>query len=188
MSQIIRRDFQPNSVTVIDDALGIIEYVATTPTVDSYGEVVDPKGADTSRLEKNGPLLADHNYAVDSVLGRIIDCRLVGKQLIMRVQFALNVPSNPQPRKIYEMVKAGYIPACYIGFIPTQISYPTDVDWKNVCEDLGMGDLENSVRCVYRGFQLLELSVVAIGANQDCIAKAYAAGIVEDADLLRVPA
>jgi phage head maturation protease len=184
---MLKRQISTGKTRMVDEAKGIVDFVATSPTPDSYSEVVDPKGADTSRTEKNGPLLVDHNYTCEAVIGKQINSWLEGRQLIMRCQFAIDVPENTLAIKIFAMVKAGYIRACSIGFIPTQVCKPSDSDWKEVCDDLGLGGLENSVRCVYQKWQLLELSICAIGANPDAVARAYQDGIIEDSDLLRWP-
>ncbi len=176
---MLRRDLNTGRVRVLDEQRGIVEFCATSAAIDSYNEVVDPDGCDLSRFQKNSPLIDSHNYgSVANVLGKVNDIRKErgenGTELIATVQFAIDVPENDLARQSFAMVKAGYIKACSIGFIPTQTCQRNDSQFSEVCEDLGLGDLEDSIRCVYRQWTLLELSVCAIGANPDAVARTAA--------------
>ncbi len=178
-TDMLRRDLNTGRVRVLDEQRGIVEFCATSAAIDSYNEVVDPDGCDLSRFQKNSPLIDSHNYgSVANVLGKVNDIRKErgenGTELIATVQFAIDVPENDLARQSFAMVKAGYIKACSIGFIPTQTCQRNDSQFSEVCEDLGLGDLEDSIRCVYRQWTLLELSVCAIGANPDAVARTAA--------------
>jgi phage head maturation protease len=185
-----RREIFPGKVRIVDEFKGIADFVATSAAVDSYGEVVDPNGADMSRFQKNSPVIDSHDYSsVGNLLGKVNDTRLSNRQLIMQVQFAVDVPSNTLAQKAFAMVKAGYLRGCSIGFLPTKTLTRMDPgdDWEKAIEDLDLEDQQDSIRCIYRAWQLLELSICCIGANPDAVAKSYRAGIISDSDLASVP-
>lgn len=192
MSTTLRRPFH-SSIRAIDSSRGIVQYISSSQAIDSYNEVVSMQGWDGSRLEKNAPVVDSHNYAsVECLLGKIVQSAIRKGQLIQDVQFAIDVPSNVLAQKAFAMVEAGYLKGCSIGFIPTETvsRFDNSDQWDEVMDDLGLGDLENSIRCVYTKWQQLELSICCIGANPDAVViqNAVKAGILDDHDLERWPA
>lgn len=187
-TDMIRREIGTQT-RVIDAKRGTVEYIASSQAVDSCGDVVCAAGADFSRFERNAPFVDSHNYgSIDCLLGKVIDFRVVGKTVVETCQWAIDVPTNTLALKGFQMTQAGYLKAVSIGFIPQKTCRPNSAEWQSVCEDLGMGDLEDSIACVYQKWLQLELSACCIGANPEAVAKSRAAGIIEDSDLLRFPA
>lgn len=180
-----RCQLHPKHIKVIDAAKGTVEYVASDESIDSYAEVISASGWQFNRFQKNAPFVDSHNYqSIDCLLGQVIDYRVDNKQLIETVQWAIDVPTNFLAIKGFQMTQAGYLKAVSVGFIPLEyVGKWMGSDWDEVMDDLGMGDLEDSVRCVYTKQEQLELSVCCIGANANAVARAYKAGILNDADL-----
>lgn len=186
IGQKARCELHPREIKVIDAAKGTVEYIASDESIDSYNEVIAASGWKFDRFEKNAPFVDSHNYAsIDCLLGRVIDYKVENKQLVETVQWAIDVPTNFLAIKGFQMTQAGYLKAVSVGFIPTQYvgKWDTTGTWDEVLDDLGMGDLEDSIRCIYTEQQQLELSACCIGANPNAVARAYKAGILNDADL-----
>ena len=183
--QTLRRPIHPE-IRVIDAARGTVEYIASDESIDSYGEVVCARGCDLTRMQKNAPFVDSHNYSsVDCLLGKVVDFKIARGQVVETVQWAIDVPTNFMAIKGFQMTQAGYLKAVSIGFIATKIARPSDPkgDWQAACEDLGLGDLEDSIQCIYQKWMQIELSCCCIGANMNAVAKSYKAGILNDSEL-----
>jgi len=122
----------------------LIEFIASTGNEDLEGEVIDSKGWDLSNVGKNLPLLWSHD-ARELPIGKVVEARIDDNSLITTVSFANKI--NDFAKKVYELVKAGFLNAVSVGFIPT--AYDAE------------GNMINQ--------KLLELSVVNVPANEEAL-------------------
>jgi hypothetical protein len=167
----------------------MVEYIASDESIDSYGEIISAKGWRFNRFVKNSPFVDSHNYkSIDCLLGKVIDYQVKDNQLVETVQWAIDVPQNFLASKGFAMTQAGYLKAVSVGFIPTKLvnRYDQTGTWDVAVEDLGMNDLEDSIRCIYLEQEQLELSACCIGANENAVAKSYKAGVLTDSDLEQI--
>lgn len=185
---IIRREI-PAEVRVLDSQAGIVEYVASDESIDSYGEIIRAKGWRFSRFSKNAPFVDSHRYdQVECLLGQVIDFRVDGRRLVETVKWAIDVPSNQRARIGWDMTRGGYLKAVSVGFQPIQMATRWDQDktaWIQQLRELGLHE-EDGVRAVYIEQEQIELSAVIIGANPNAlvaVGKAYKAGVLRDDDL-----
>ncbi len=183
--QTLRRTIHP-VVKVLDAAKGIVEYVASDESLDSYNEIVRAAGADFTRFQKNAPFVDSHNYeCIDCLLGKVIDFRVQGRQVVETVQWAIDVAQNEMAQLGFAMTQAGYLKAVSIGFIPT--SYVSKWDQNPTGFQEAMKDANvpagTDVRCIYLKWLQLEMSACVIGANANAVAKAYKAGVLSEAQL-----
>src|SRR3954468_16810044 len=82
-------------VRIIDAKQGLVDYVASDQTLDSYNEIIVASGWKFSRFAKNSPFVDSHDYyCIDKLLGKVVDFRVDGKKLIEQVQWAIDVPEN----------------------------------------------------------------------------------------------
>jgi hypothetical protein len=180
----LRRTIHPE-VKVLDEKNGLVEYIASNATVDSYNESIDPAGWRFDHLDKNAPFVDSHNYeSIGSMLGRIVDYGVKNSALVETVKWAIDVPECPMARLGFNMTKAGYLKAVSVGFQPVRMvsRYDPNLEgWNAACERLRLDP--DSVRCIYLEQQQRELSACIIGANPDAVAKSYKAGILTDDDL-----
>lgn len=187
MKKIIRT-LHPE-IKVLDATQGIVEYIASNETIDSYQEIVRADGWKFNRFEKNAPFVDSHNYeSIDCLLGKVVDFRVVGKNLIETVKWAIDVPLAETAKKGFQMTQAGYLKAVSVGFMPTRYVTKWDNDpseFNEQYEELGLKPTDN-VRCIYLEQEQLELSACVIGANPDAVARAYKAGILDDAWLEKI--
>ena len=127
-----------------DEKADLIEFVASTASIDREGESIDPKGWDLSNIGRNLPLLWAHNAHILPI-GKVISARVEGESLITGVEFAHKV--NAFAKEVYDLVKAGFLKAVSVGFMP--ISY--DAQGKMTSQEL------------------LELSIVNVPANKEAL-------------------
>jgi hypothetical protein len=188
MTATIRRLLHPTA-KVLDAAKGIVEYVASNETLDSYREVIRVAGWKFDLFEKNSPFVDSHQYdSVQQLLGKVVDFQLTkanGKPaLVETVQWAIDVPENSLAMLGFKMTEAGYLKAVSVGFWPTKIASPSENrgEYTKHCTELGLtGDA--APRAIYIEQQQVELSACVIGANPDALARSYKAGLLTD-DLL----
>jgi hypothetical protein len=181
---IIRRTIHP-TVRVIDAKEGMVEYVASDETLDSYREIIRAGGWRFSMFEKNAPFVDSHDYySIDKLLGRVVDFRVEKRQLIETVKWAKDVEENTLAKLGWKMTEAGYLKAVSVGFWPTKSVGPSDgTRWTEQLTDLKIDPDKASVRRVYLEQEQVELSACIIGANPNALAKSYKAGALTDDDL-----
>lgn len=175
-------------VRIIDRAKGTVDYVASDPTLDSYSEIIDPRGWRFSRFEKNSPFVDSHDYyCIDKLLGRVTDFRIEGKALVERVQWAIDVPENALAQLGWKMTLGGYLRAVSVGFVPVRYVSKwrhTPAEMADAVKELGLDAATAAqVCCIYLEQEQLELSACIIGANPNALAKAHKDGAVGDGDL-----
>lgn len=173
-------------VRVVDASQGIVDYVASDETIDSYWEVIRAEGWRFTNFRKNAPFVDSHDYSsVGQLLGKVIDFHVSKKQLVERVQWAIDVPENTLAQLGWKMTAAGYLKAVSVGFWPTRFVTKWDTDpkpFQQQLEQLGMKE-GDGVRCVYLEQEQVELSACIIGANPNALAKAFKDGAVTEADV-----
>jgi len=172
-------------IRVLDSKQGLAEYVASDETIDSYREVIRANGWRFNYFAKNAPFVDSHEYSrIENMLGKVIDFRVVGKQLVETVKWAIDVAENKVAQLGWKMTEAGYLKAVSVGFWPVKTLTPHS-DTKGFNEQLkDMGLADNApVRAIYTEQEQIELSAVVIGANPNALAKGYKAGVLNDADL-----
>lgn len=174
---------------VIDPKMGIVEYIASDQTIDSYREVIMASGWRFDQFQKNSPFVDSHDYStIGKCLGKVIDFKVQGDKLVETVQWAIDVPQNEMARYGYDMTSAGYLKAVSVGFMPVRTATKWDNDptsWQECLKKLNLHE-EDGVRCIYLEQQQNELSACLIGANPNALARAYKAGIINDDALEKI--
>jgi hypothetical protein len=184
----IRRPLQIE-VRVIDEKKGLVEYIASDETLDSYREIIRAEGWRFTNFRKNAPFVDSHDYyTIDNLLGKVSDFQIKDKQLVETVQWAIDVPENILAQRGFAMTKAGYLKAVSVGFWPTRMANRWDADrtaYDQQLAELGMTSMPDSQkpRTIYLEQEQVELSACIIGANPNALAKAFKAGLLTDADL-----
>jgi hypothetical protein len=180
MSTLLRRTIHPEC-KVLDAKAGIMEFVASDETIDSYKEIVRASGWRFSMLQKNAPFVADHDYKLASGIGKILEWKVAGKQLIETVQWAIGI-GNDLADKGWKMYEAGFLKAVSVGFWPVKFTTQGEAEHTKQLTDMGI-KADVGVRTIFTEQEQIELSAVVIGANPNAVARAYKAGIFTDADL-----
>ena len=185
---IIRREI-PTEVRILDDKAGVVEYVASDESLDSYHEVIRANGWRFNRFAKNAPFVDSHRYdRIEDLLGQVVDYRVDGKRLVETVQWAIDVSDNQRARIGWAMTRAGYLRAVSVGFAPLRVVSRWDQDktgWLAQLKELGLHE-EDGVRAVYVEQEQLELSAVIIGANPNAllnVGRAFKCGALTEDDV-----
>src|SRR5690348_11568919 len=103
-----------------------IRFVFSDGTVDRAGDRIDPAGWQTASFMKNPVALWAHNSFAPPI-GRASNVAQVGDKLKGDIEFML-ADINAFADSVYKMVKAGFIKAVSVGFIPLEWSFATDKD------------------------------------------------------------
>jgi phage head maturation protease len=148
-------------------SLPVLDFVASTATLDRYHEVIEPAGWRLESYRRNPVFQNAHNYGdILFTLGKALttEVRAIGERqaLCQRIQFATEV--NPVARIAYGLYKGGFLNAVSVGFIPLK--------WEDGDGGRGASEREAlergaSPRRRYLEQELLEVSAVAIPANPD---------------------
>lgn len=175
-------------VKILDAKKGIVRYIASDESLDSYREIVAARGWRFDRFKKNAPFVDSHNYAtLGNLVGMVINYEVKGSQLIEDVQWAIDVQDNDLARLGFQMTEAGYLKAVSVGFIPVRYVSRYSGDEKDFTDAVKALNLAAETaalaRVIYLEQQQIELSACIIGANGNAVAKAFAGGALSDEDL-----
>lgn len=173
---------------IISEADGLVDYVASNETLDSYNEVIHAKGWRFTRFAKNSPFVDSHNYwSIDKLLGSVESARLEGRDLIERVRWAKDVAENKLAQLGWKMTLGGFLKAVSVGFFPVRYVGNGKDGWTQALQLLGIKPEDGQhIRYIYLEQEQIELSACIIGANPDALAKSFEAGCLKDADLASV--
>lgn len=118
-----------------------IEFVASDETIDRYGESLKIADWDLRNFKKNPVLLVNHDYSVESIVGKAKNIRrnLQEKKLVFEAVFH---EITEKARSVKQLVEEKFLKTVSVGFIPH-----TDEKGKSVT------------------LELLEISFVPIPAN-----------------------
>jgi hypothetical protein len=173
---------------IISEAEGLVDYVASDATLDSYQEIVDPKGWKFTHFAKNAPFVDSHDYwSIEKLLGKVTSFQVKGGQLIERVQWAKDVAENKLAQLGWKMTTGGFLKAVSVGFFATRYHYAGSPGFADAASALKL-DVATATACrvIYTEQEQIELSACIIGANPSALAKAWGAGCVRDADLAAI--
>lgn len=175
---------------MLDSKTGLVEYVASDESIDSYREVIRANGWRFDRFNKNAPFVDSHDYSsIEKLVGSIIDFRVVGNKLVETARWAIDVPENRLAKIGFAMTERGHLRAVSVGFIPVRYLTKGDAGraenwqtWQQQLQELGLNE-QSAPRVIYTEQQQIELSSCIIGANANALAKSYKDGVIDDADL-----
>jgi len=170
---------------ILDRERGLVDYVASDQTLDSYNEVILASGWRFDLFSKNAPFVDSHDYSsIEKLLGRVVDFRIEDDRLIETVQWAHDVPENGLARLGWKMTLAGHLRAVSVGFVPAKTLSPLDADprpYEKRVRELGLE--ANPPARIYTEHQQIELSACVLGANPNALALARSQGAITDGDL-----
>ena len=156
----------------------ILDFVASTATLDRYQEVIEPAGWRLDSYRRNPVFQNAHNYGdILFTLGKALCTEIrnvgAGQALCQRIEFATEV--NPVARIAYGLYKGGFLNAVSVGFIPLR--------WEDGQGERGAEKRGASPRRRYLEQELLEVSAVAIPANPDALALGVKSGAIARSDV-----
>lgn len=167
-----RKTYAAAPVAVDEDAR-TIRYVWSDETVNDYGDIVRTSGWDLSRYAKNPIALWMHD--MHQPIGVGVDYGTKGKQLVGGIKFAA-AGTSPWHDMRWNLARQGVTSAVSVGFDPIERVWHDD-DEERMALGLGAFGVEITKA------QLLEISLVSIGANPNALREAraqLAAGMSRD--------
>jgi len=185
----LRRTLHPET-RILDAKAGLIEYVASDETLDSFREIIRAEGWRFTHFNKNAPFVDSHDYyTIERQVGRVVDFKVTGKKLVETVKWAVDVAENSLAQLGWKMTEAGYLKAVSVGFWPVKMVTRWDKDraetrpvWDQQLAELNL-PAEAKVNAIYMEQEQVELSACIVGANPNALARSYKAGVITDADL-----
>lgn len=183
--QTLRRTIHPQT-RVLDAPAGLVEYVASDETCDSYNEVIRARGWKFDLFEKNAPFVDSHKYdSIEHLLGKVVDFQVKGGQLVETVKWAVDagLPETHLANIGFRMTAAGHLKAVSVGFFPEE--FVTPANQKEFQKQLGELKLAKGQipSRIFTRQQQVELSSCVIGANPNALARAFKAEVITEADL-----
>jgi len=162
---ILRRQIDRLEIRAKSEEERMVEFVASTSSVDSYGTVLPVDKWDLSRYAKNGVVGYQHDIYYsddpDNVIGRG-EAFVEDEQLVIRIYFE-PADINPKAEKVYKKVLFGSINSVSVGFVATDAGH-----WGR------KSDGEDPDVYYFNGQELLEVSVVNIPSNPDAVKRSIA--------------
>ena len=162
---ILRRQIDHLELRTIDEERRMVEFVASTGAVDTYGTVLPTDLWDLSRYARNGVVGYQHDIYYsddpDNVIGRG-EAYTANGELLIRIFFE-PAELNPKADKVYRKVLFGSINAVSVGFRATAPGR-----WGR------KADGEDPDVYYYNGQELMEVSVVNVPSNPDAVKRSAA--------------
>ncbi len=162
---ILRRQIDHLELRTIDEERRMVEFVASTGAVDTYGTVLPPDLWDLNRYARNGVVGYQHDIYYsddpDNVIGRG-EAYTANGELLIRIFFE-PAELNPKADKVYRKVLFGSINAVSVGFRATAPGH-----WGR------KADGEDPDVYYYNGQELMEVSVVNVPSNPDAVKRSAA--------------
>ena len=173
---------------ILSEADGLVEYIASDATLDSYQESILPTGWRFNLFQRNSPFVDSHQYhSIEALLGKVVSARVEGGQLIETVQWAKDIPEHKLAQLGWKLTLGGFLKAVSVGFRVLKSAGPHDQGWNGYVAESGLGaDEAAKCRRIFVEQEQLELSACVIGANPAAVAKALQEGCIRDADLAAV--
>ncbi len=140
------RDINLRTKSIDELNMIVTGVIGSTGAKDRHGETINPEGWDLKNYKKNPVILFGHDYNALPI-GKAINVYVEDNKLKFDIQFA----STQFGKEVFSLVKDGFLKAVSVGF--------KVIDW---------GD-ESKGEFTYMKQELLELSVVPVGANQDAL-------------------
>lgn len=139
----MKRAYSLLDIKSFDDSTRTITGIASTPTADRMGDVVDPKGA---QFKLPLPLLYQHDS--NCPIGQVIDAKVTKNGIEITAQIAKGV--TQQIEDAWALIKSGLVRGLSIGF-----------------RSLDSEAIPNSWGVIFKAWEWLELSCVTIAANAE---------------------
>ena len=135
------RAYSTFTIKAVDDDQRIIDGIASTPSPDRIGDILEPKGA-TFALPL--PLLWQHNAA--EPIGHVTHAKVTADGIAIRAQIAKGV--LPRIDEAWALIKSGLVRGLSVGF-----------------RALDTEQIPNSFAVKFKAWEWLELSAVTIPMN-----------------------
>ncbi|HEX7123609.1 MAG TPA: HK97 family phage prohead protease [Gemmatimonadaceae bacterium] len=132
------------------DPAPVVDFVISTAAVDRDRDVIAVDGWDLAAYRRNPVVLWAHSRR-DLPIGRALDVHIDGSSLVSRAEFA-SADLNPFAGQVYRMLRAGFLNAVSVGFVPQEWTWDEQRGGVNFLRQ-----------------ELVEFSVVPVPANPEAL-------------------
>lgn len=162
---------------------GQVRHWISTTTLDSYGEMMMPKGAELKYYKKNPMVLWCHNYREpENVMGSNIDLEVYDRGIVALTQFAM---TEEKAAQVYRLYKGEHLRMWSVGFIPIKGRKPDEKERDKFSIIIGPPPDPTKLNYIHEKWRLLEYSAVPVGACPDAITIAVAKSLDLSDDLIK---
>lgn len=158
----LKKAFSLLEVREVGDEARTITGIATTPKIDSYGDIVEPEG-----VQYRGPVNLFLYHDRTKPVGNVA----FGKATKAGIPFTATIPDVAEEGTVRERVNEAWhslkyklLQAVSIGFKPVEWSY-----------------MDDSYGIRYMSWEMLELSLVGVPANPDAVIQTVKSAGMTDA-------
>ena len=140
-----------------DDEDYTIRFKITNESMDRDGETIKAEWIDWKHFDNNPVFLIDHNYAVWSIAGKVINRETTGTETYLTVVLAKGIPAGELVKSLHTQWMIKWVS---IGFMPLQ--------------------RDANDRSIIIKSEALEASAVAIGSNREALMDEKSAQICKE--------
>lgn len=131
---------------------------------DRDGEVLIPKGMDSTEFMTNPVVVLMHNYS-ELPIGKITNLEVTNDAVYAKIKLS----ATPRGQEIFQLIKEGVLRACSVGFIAIKsVEAGTSAFREYVTQNFN-GIIGKTVRRIITEWKLIENSLVTIGANPEAL-------------------
>ena len=171
--EVTRKQFNGDMTIAPDEERTIIAKISTT-SIDAEGDYICPDGADFTRFLKNPVIHADHDYKLESVIGKAIALSVDETGIVAKIKLA----DTERALDAWKLIKGGYVRANSIGFITRESLIKGTESFTNFIKEKSLKIGDNCRRIIKR-FELIESSICSIPSNPDALAFALSTKSIE---------
>ena len=171
--EVIRKQYVSEIKLNPDSEKTIIARISSTAT-DADGDVIDPEGCDFKRFMANGVIHKNHDYRVESVIGKALEVSTDAKGIVAKIKFADTEAAND----VWKLVRDGYVKANSIGFIIRDYVIKGTKEFTDYIKSKGM-IVDDACRRIIKNFELIESSIVSVPCNPEALNQAISAKSIE---------
>lgn len=149
----------PFKVTSHDPATRSFVFTASDASIDRQGDVVEQSSWNFDNYKKNPVVLWAHDYSTYPI-ARTLSIGVENGIMKFQPSFA-TADEYQEADTIYKLILGGYINACSVGFIPSEVVPAKD-----------------GSSYILKDCELLEVSIVAVPANANAVRLAADEGVI----------
>lgn len=158
------RSFAPQEIKSVDVQAKEVTHLISTGAVDRAGDIVEPGGVETANFMRNAVVTANHDHAIESIIGKAVELSISDKGIHARTRFL----DTPLGRQAFALSQEG-LGGWSIVFRP--------IDYEPIKEQKGISGYR------FKRCELLAYGMVVIPCNQEIVQNALSRGLISEGDV-----
>ena len=166
-NDIVERKQYTSDIKVMPDEERTIVARLSTIDVDGDSDVVIPSGADLKRFMLNPIIHKNHDYKVESVIGKAVEIGVDDFGIVAKIKFA----ETPAAEDVWQLVKNQFVRCNSIGFVIKECVYRGTKEFNDFVSKSVVKIADTCTRIITK-YELLESSVVSVPSNPTALIQA----------------